>query len=424
MQALTARPAGYLSGSVRLSSHVKGKARKGGPVWEARYRLPNGKDSTRVIGPAWQRRGRPPEGYFTQGTAEAWLRRFLTDAEAEAATTGSLVPFRTVALAYLEECQRRIAAGDMRETTFRTYRNIVAGPPRDEDGNRRKRGRETPGVVPLVTLWGDRSIGSLGDGDVEEHRETLVERGLSASTLNQYRAVIRGVFALGIKRYEATTNPGLAFDWARTRRARSDAISFYRPEEVQALARAGAHAQDAAVFLVAAFTGLRLSELRALRWRAVDFADSLVHVERGYTDDGGEDLPKSYRVRSVPMMPQVGAVLTSLRQRAEFIGDDDLVFVNTIGRPVDGAALYRRFIKAGERAGLRRLRFHDLRHSFGTMAVREFPITDVQEWMGHADITTTRKYVHYAPRKDAARRLGALAGEGVGVALQVVAEAA
>jgi integrase len=41
------------------------------------------------------------------------------------------------------------------------------------------------------------------------------------------------------------------------------------------------------------------------------------------------------------------------------------------------------------------------------MAVREFPVTDVQTWMGHADIATTRKYVHYAPQPDAAGRLGA-----------------
>lgn len=190
---------------------------------------------------------------------------------------------------------------------------------------------------------------------------------------------------------------------------------------MQLLARAGKDAQDRTIFIVAAFTGLRLSELRALRWRSVDHDDSLVHVERGYTDDGGENLPKSYRVRSVPMMPQVAAVLTALREREHFTGDDDLVFVNTVGGPIDGAALYRRYVKAAEKAKLRRLRFHDLRHSFGTMAVREFPITDVQEWMGHADIATTRKYVHYAPRRDAAKRLGALVGDETRASLAVAA---
>src|SRR3954470_9644522 len=162
------KPSGYLSGSVRLSATVKGKPRKGGPVWEARYRLPDGTDSTKVIGLAWQKRGRPPEGYFTLATAEAWLRAFLVDAEAAAATAGAAVPFRTVALAYLAECERRIAAGDLRHTTFRTYRNIIAGPPLTEDGKRRKRSRETPDVTPLITLWGDRPVASIGEGDVEE----------------------------------------------------------------------------------------------------------------------------------------------------------------------------------------------------------------------------------------------------------------
>jgi integrase len=60
------------------------------------------------------------------------------------------------------------------------------------------------------------------------------------------------------------------------------------------------------------------------------------------------------------------------------------------------------------------LRFHDLRHSFGTLAVRKFPTTDVQTWMGHADIATTRTDIHYAPQLDAAAKLGALVDEQVG----------
>jgi integrase len=64
-------------------------------------------------------------------------------------------------------------------------------------------------------------------------------------------------------------------------------------------------------------------------------------------------------------------------------------------------------------AALRHRELHDLRHSFGTMAVR-VPITDVQTWMGHADIATTRKYGHYAPQPGAAKRLGALIDEQLG----------
>jgi integrase len=173
--------------------------------------------------------------------------------------------------------------------------------------------------------------------------------------------------------------------------------------------------QDATLLLTAAFTGLRASELRALRWRSVDFANSLIHVERGFTDEGGEDLPKSYRVRSVPLMPQVALELTKLRRREPFTHDDDLVFAGPTGKVLNYDSLVVRYKAAQKAAGLRPVRFHDLRHSFGTMAVRQFPITDVQTWMGHADIATARKYIHYAPQPEAAARLGSLVAEQLGV---------
>ncbi len=58
--------------------------------------------------------------------------------------------------------------------------------------------------------------------------------------------------------------------------------------------------------------------------------------------------------------------------------------------------------------------FHDLRHTFGTLAVRRAPVTDVQHWMGHADIQTTMRYVHYVPQHDNAAKLtSAFGGESV-----------
>jgi integrase len=89
------------------------------------------------------------------------------------------------------------------------------------------------------------------------------------------------------------------------------------------------------------------------------------------------------------------------------------------GKDSANVLVYRRYKRTQERAGVRPLRFHDLRHSFGTMAVRAFPITDLQTWMGHADITTTRKYTHYAPQPEAAARLGALVGEQLAVATEL-----
>jgi integrase len=54
--------------------------------------------------------------------------------------------------------------------------------------------------------------------------------------------------------------------------------------------------------------------------------------------------------------------------------------------------------------------YHDLRHTFGTLAVRIAPVTDVQQWLGHADVQTTMRYVHYVPQHDNAAKLTAAFG--------------
>jgi integrase len=105
----------------------------------------------------------------------------------------------------------------------------------------------------------------------------------------------------------------------------------------------------------------------------------------------------------VPLAPEVARVLKKLAKRGRFTGEDDLVFAGEAGGHVDGSALRRRYKSALRRAKLRPLRFHDLRHTFGTRMIAKADIRRVQEWMGHADIQTTMRYLHYAPREEDAR---------------------
>jgi integrase len=65
-------------------------------------------------------------------------------------------------------------------------------------------------------------------------------------------------------------------------------------------------------------------------------------------------------------------------------------------------------VAAAERAGLRRIRFHDLRHSFGTAAVQRFELYRVSRWKGHKSITTTEIYLRYRANPAAAEGIGAL----------------
>jgi integrase len=102
------------------------------------------------------------------------------------------------------------------------------------------------------------------------------------------------------------------------------------------------------------------------------------------------------------------AALARVGDRELWVGDDDLVFVGTAGGYLDGSALRRRSGTALERAGLRQLRFHDLRPTFGTRMIGKADIRRVQGWMGQSSIQRTMQYLHCAPpqrRRPAEQRL-------------------
>jgi integrase len=86
-------------------------------------------------------------------------------------------------------------------------------------------------------------------------------------------------------------------------------------------------------------------------------------------------------------------------QATEWQGDDDLVFGHPVfNTPLDRSALRRRFKRSLARACVRKVRFHDLRHTFGTrMAAAGTPLRTLQEWMGHRDFKTTLIYADYQP---------------------------
>lgn len=257
----------------------------------------------------------------------------------------------------------------------------------------------------LQPRFRDLALDAVTPSLVEMWRVELVESGLSARTINKSIIQLQSIFAWACDEYDLAANPV-----AKVRRqpqTRSGDFNVLAPPQVSALARAAENTQDATLFTTAAFTGLRLGELRALRWRDVDFVGRIVHVRQNYVA-GEFTSPKGKRVRSVPLIDQAAAALDSLSQRERFTGDDDFVFPSVVGNPFDDSQMRRRFTHALSQAGLKRIRFHDLRHSFGTLAVQAFPLSDVQAYMGHADIQTTMIYVHFVPKIDAADRLSRL----------------
>ncbi len=362
----------------RVTGHVLRVERKRGPVWYAKYRLPSGRQVQKLIGPAWAERGRPPAGYFTKRTAEDWLRATLDEARRGTlpGMTRTGVKMSEAAAEWLRYSEHDRA---VKKSTLMEYR-LTAG----------------------------RIVRSLGDVPIEDVTPEMLERWkatlkLSNRSVAKYLVILHGIFKRAMRVWGLPRNPVVEVE--RPRYRVSDDLDAYSPEEVWALVRAAASAQDAALFLTAAFTGLRMGELLALQWRDVDFAGEAIRVRHSYNIHGGPGTPKSGKVRSVPLVPDVAQALAGLSQRADFVADDELVFPNELGRFMDASALRDRYKAARARAGLRPLRFHDLRHTFGTLAVRKAEVPAVQAWMGHADIQTTMRYVHHRDRGDEAKLL-------------------
>jgi integrase len=374
------------SGSVFRRDGVRGG------VWYAKWRGPDGRQVQRRLGRAWTRKSAPPEGYLTRRGAEAKLRELLLEAQRgqPAARRVSGATFGDACdewLRYVEHDRQR------RPSTVAGYRNTV------EKVLKPAFGADTP-LEKVTTERIDRWRAEQID------RPLMTRKGkgkLTARSINKYLGALSSIFKRAQRVYGLPENPVAAVD--RQPQWRVGKIDVLEPGEVVALTRAASSNQDAATFAVAAFTGLRMGELRALRWADVDFAKRLVHVRRGYAGGAEHEGGKSHRVRSVPMIDQVVPWLDRLSRRERFTDSDDLVFPSPVGRHFDDSTVRKAFKDALKTAGLKTIRFHDLRHTFGTIAVQAFPLTDVKAMMGHADISTTMIYVHYVPAHNAAERL-------------------
>ena len=146
-------------------------------------------------------------------------------------------------------------------------------------------------------------------------------------------------------------------------------------------------------------TGLRQGELAALRWRDVDWTARLVRVRRSYSRGAVDDAQEPPLEPRGPDGRSGGSRARAPLQRSAYTHDDDLVFCHPhTGRPYDASKIRVRFKAALKRAGLRDLRFHDLRHTYGTlMAAAGAPLRTLQGWMGHRDYKTTEIYADFAP---------------------------
>jgi integrase len=146
-------------------------------------------------------------------------------------------------------------------------------------------------------------------------------------------------------------------------------------------------------------TGMPQGELLALRWMDLDWLAGRIRVRRNYVR-GEFGTPKSKRSsRSVPLAARVASEFERLHRSSAYQGDSELAFAHPhTGKPIDRSRLLKRFKAALRRSQVQEVRFHDLRHTFGThMAAQGVPMRALQEMLGHRDFKTTPIYADYSP---------------------------
>ena len=235
---------------------------------------------------------------------------------------------------------------------------------------------------------------------VEAFIYSKLDEGKAPKSIRNYLGLLHSIFAHGIKRGWCESNPVASVDKPRDQRDRD--IRFLTLAELEAVIQAIPDTPlgrvDRLVVLAAAMTGMRRGEVVAVRWHDVDEQAGLIRVRQTFTR-GQFGSPKSRRSsRAVPLAPRLASELRAHRERTVHDRDDDLVFAHPeLGTVLDPSKLRKRFRAAVRRAGVRPVRFHDLRHTFGTqMATAGAPMRAIQEWLGHSDLRTTLIYADYA----------------------------
>ena len=262
-------------------------------------------------------------------------------------------------------------------------------------------------------------MAQLGPQDLQTLYQKLLSKGLSPRSVQLTHVIIHRALKQAERWGLIATNPARLVDAPQPT---PPEIQPLNPDEITTLLKTAAGSPHEALYVLTLTTGLRQGELLGLRWRDLDLDGSLLHVRQQAqrTPEGWTFVPpKTAKGRRSVTLPSFAVEVLKrhrIRQNEQRLAcgplweDLDLVFTNELGRPIERQNLVRRsFNPLLEEAGLRRVRFHDLRHSAATWLFSEGVHPKVvQERLGHANISITLDtYSHILPslQKDAAEKI-------------------
>ena len=247
--------------------------------------------------------------------------------------------------------------------------------------------------------------------DIQEFYSAQLER-VSANTVIHYHAVIHRALKYAVKIKTIQSNPAVNVERPRKEKFIG---SFYDKKEINTLFDIiQGHPLEVAIKL-AAFYGLRREEIIGLKWTAIDFENNTLTIQHTVTEcnlDGkhievASDTAKTdSSLRTMPLVTNFREMLFAKKEKQEhyrkLCGRSyckeylDYIFVNEMGERWKPRYLSDGFKRILEQNGLRRIRFHDLRHTCASLLLaNKVPMKKIQEWLGHSDFSTTaNNYAH------------------------------
>jgi integrase len=235
-------------------------------------------------------------------------------------------------------------------------------------------------------------------------------KGLAPKTVYEIHLIIKGALADALRRGLVTRNVAVAARAPKQRSLQRTEGTSLTEGELRQLMRTAVDHRLFPLYWLTAMTGMRRNEVLGLRWPDIDFKKKRLHLNRGLVVVGYEvhqtrGKTKNAR-RTIALDDTTLTILTGWRafQAAEFAAvgipnEERWVFTDGGGEAVHPHAVYEAFRRIVHNAGVPAIRFHDLRHTHGSLLIKDgIPVTVVSERLGHANIAfTMQTYQHVLP---------------------------
>ena len=267
----------------------------------------------------------------------------------------------------------------------------------------------------IVPYFNERkvTVASLNARIIDEFYQTQLKR-VSPNTVIRYHANIRKALADAVKDDLISCNYA---DKAHRPKLQPYIADYLCRDELLELFKAVKGKKIEFAVLMAGFYGLRREEIVGLKWSAIHFEEKTITIKHTVVEcnvDGkyqivARDMGKTKKsIRSLPLIPTIEELLRQIKvaqeKDKEFFGldycfdDEEYICRETNGRLMKPNTITRNFARIIEKnKHLKKIRFHDLRHSCATLLRREgVEMADIQKWLGHSQISTTEQiYAHF-----------------------------